>query len=71
MSAHLELVEGCSSKPPMVRQIHHDRVGKHFAIVLVLRAFNSGDTDKMLIFTAMDDTYNDDLRVPIIVTPSS
>ena len=32
--AHPELVEGCPFKPPMVRQAHHERDAKDFAIVL-------------------------------------
>ena len=34
MSPHPELVEGCPFNPSMVRQAHHERVGRDFAIVL-------------------------------------
>ena len=34
--AHTELVEGCSFRRLMVRQAHHERMKKDFAIVLAL-----------------------------------
>ncbi len=37
VSAHPEPVEGCWYKPPMVRQAHHERAGKGFAIVPEVR----------------------------------